>query len=152
MQWKTGLIVRISNYKFEDNNSTRNKYAIVLYANDHEAYLIHSLTTSKNNPGVSAIHYGCSVSGNVPYYFIPKGQVIGNEDFSFEFDTFIFFRGNIRKASYLKFQEASKTLFGITILGMLHGDELKRIIKCALKSKFLPSDIEEELTTVKQSL
>ena len=152
MKWQTGLIVRIRNYKFEDDNSVRDKYAIVLYANDHEACLIHSLTTSKNNPGVSSLKYGCAVAGNVPYYFFPKGQVIGDEAFSFESDTFIFFRNNVRKASYSKFDAASKVLFGITRLGVLCDQELKRIIKCALKSKFLPEDIERELTVVREAL
>jgi hypothetical protein len=61
MEWKSGLILRIKSYKFEDDNTTRDKYSIVLYAKDKEAYLIHSLTTSQNNPGVPGTQYGCSV-------------------------------------------------------------------------------------------
>lgn len=152
MRWKTGLIVRIRNYKFDDDHSTRNKYAIVLYANDHEAYIIHSLTTSKNNPGVPGSQFGCSVYQHIPFYFIPKGQVIGNEDFSFESDTYIFFSNNVRKESYAKFEVASKTLFGIVQLGVLRDEELKRIIKCALKSRFIAGNIAQELMAVKEAL
>ena len=152
MQWKSGLILRIKNYKFEDDNSTRDKYAIVLYSNDQELYLIHSLTTSQNNLAMPTTNYGCSVHNKIPYYFIPQGQVIGDQQFSFDKDTFIFFRSNVRKELHSKFEQASKTLFGVVELGQLTNEELKRIIKCALKSRFIPQDIESELTKFKDSL
>ena len=152
MQWKSGLILRIKNYKFEDDNSTRDKYAIVLYSNDQELYLIHSLTTSQNNLAMPATNYGCSVYNKVPYYFIPQGKEIGDQNFSFDKDTFIFFRSNVRKELHIKFEQASKTLFGVVELGQLSNVELKRIIKCALKSRFIPQDIEQELTKFKDSL
>ena len=152
MEWKPGLIVRIKNYKFEDGNTMRDKYAIVLCTNDKEAYLIHSLTTSQNNLLVPGIQFGCSVYNGIPYYFIPQGQVIGDEQFSFEKDTYIFFRNNVRKESYAKFEAASKVLFNIISLGVLSKEELKRIIKCALKSKFISEEIEKELAAFKASL
>ena len=71
MEWKPGLILRIKSYKFEDDGSSRDKYAIILHTNDKELYLIHSLTTSQNNLSVPGMHYGCSVHIGVPYYFIP---------------------------------------------------------------------------------
>jgi hypothetical protein len=152
MEWKPGLILRIRNYKFEDDGSTRDKYAIVLCTNDKEVYLIHSLTTTQNNLSVPGAMYGCSVHKNVPYYFFPKGQVLGDQSFYFDSDTFIFFRNNVRKELYSKFEAASKVLFGIVVLGMLSNDELKRIIKCALKSKFISEQIEKELSAFKSNL
>jgi len=152
MNWQPGQIIRIKNYKFEDDGSARNKYAIVLYANDKNAYLIHCLTTSQNNLSVPAVAYGCSVHHHVPFYFIPKGQKIGNEDYFFDSDTFIFFMNNVRKEFFSKFEAASKTLFGVISLGILSNDELKRLIKCALKSKFIPADIEKELKDFKETL
>jgi hypothetical protein len=152
MQWKPGLILRIKDYKFEDDGTTRDKYAIVLHTNDKEVYLIHSLTTSRNNPGVPGTHYGCSVHMGIPYYFIPAGQLIGDGNFCFDKDTFIFFQSNIRKESYAKFDAASKTLWGLVSLGILTNEELGRIIKCALKSRFIPSGIESELLTFKATL
>ena len=113
MQWKPGLILRIKGYKFEDDGTTRDKYAIVLHANEKELYLIHSLTTSRNNLAVSGTHYGCSVHQSIPYYFIPAKQPIGDENFHFDKDTFIFFQSNIRKESFEKFEAASKTLWGV---------------------------------------
>src|SRR5690348_17044247 len=97
MQWKPGLILRIKNYKFEDDNSVRDKYSIVLYTNENEAYLIHTLTTTQNNLLVPGLRHGCSVHQNIPYYFFPKELIIGDNNFYFEKDTFIFFRNNIRK-------------------------------------------------------
>lgn len=152
MEWKPGMILRIKEYKFEDDGSNRDKYAIVLHTNEKELYLIHSLTTSRNNLAVPQIHYGCCVHMGVPYFFIPGGQQIGDENFCFEKDTFIFFRANIRKESYEKFEKASKKLWGVVCLGMLTNQELIRIIKCALKSKFIPAGIEPELLAYKTTL
>lgn len=98
------------------------------------------------------MHYGCSVHMGVPYYFIPANQVIGDQNFYFEKDTFIFFRSNIRKESYDKFDAAAKTLWGVISLGVLAKDELARIIKCALKSRFIPASIESELSAFKGTL
>jgi len=67
-------------------------------------------------------------------------------------DTFIFFLNNVRKELFSKFDAASKTLFGVVSLGILSNEELKRIIKCALKSKFIPAEIQHELTTFKDTL
>ncbi len=152
MNWKPGQILRINSYKFEDDGSTRDKYAIVLHTNDTEAYLIHSLTTSQNNRSVPGSSYGCSVHNHVPYYFFPQGQVIGDQHYFFDKDTFIFFRYNVRKEPYAKFEAASKTLFGLVCLGMLTNEELRRLLKCALKSNFLPADIEKELKDFKETL
>lgn len=152
MDWKPGLIVRIKDYKFEDDNSTRDKYLIVLFTNQHEAYLIHSLTTSRNNPGITGLNYGCSTHNRLPYFYFPAGQIIGDENFSFDKETFIFFSNNVRKEAFAKLEAASKKIFGLISLGVLTNDELKRIIKCALKSKLLPRQIEQELSGFKESL
>lgn len=152
MDWKPGLIVRIKDYKFEDDNSTRDKYLIVLFTNQHEAYLIHSLTTSRNNPGITGLNYGCSTHNRLPYFYFPAGQIIGDENFSFDKETFIFFSNNVRKEAFVKLEAASKKIFGLISLGVLTNDELKRIIKCTLKSKLLPRQIEQELSGFKESL
>lgn len=149
MEWKPGQILRIRNYKFEDDGSTRDKYAIVLCTNEKEAFLIHSLTTSQNNLAVPGMQHGCSVYKTVPYYFFPKEKVIGDQQFFFSSDTFIFFRNNVRKELFSKFEAAEKILCGVVCLGILSTEELKRIIKCALKSRFLPADVEKELLLFK---
>lgn len=154
MNWQPGLILRIKDYQFEDDNSTRDKYSIVLYTNKNEAYLIHSLTTTQNNLLVTGTNYGCSVYKNyLPYYFFPKEQIVGSEKFSFEKDTFIFFANNVRKEPFVKFENAAKKSFlGIAVLGLLTNEELKRILKCALKSKFIPAAIQKELSEFKETL
>lgn len=124
----------------------------MLLTNDTGLYLIHSLTTTQNNLSVPGLQYGCSVHNHVPYYFFPAGHSIGDQDFAFDKDSFIFFRNNVRKELYSKFEAATKTLFGLVHLGTLSAEELKRIIKCALKSRFIAQDIEAELTAFKATL
>ncbi len=126
--------------------------AIVLFADDKAAYLIHSLTTSQNNQLFPAIQHGCSVYKNVPYYFFPQNLIVGDDGFYFEKDTFIFFNNNVRKESFAKFDAASKILFGVISLGTLANEELKRIIKCVLKSRFIPQEIEIKLNDFKTTL
>lgn len=154
MDWKPGLILRIKDYTFDDDNSTRDKYSIVLYTNNNQVYLIHSLTTTQNNLSVSTLKYGCCMHKSyLPYYYFPKEQIIGDQNFSFEKDTFIFFGNNVRKEPFSKFEEAAKrSFFGMITLGILTNEELKRILKCALKSKFIPAEIQKELAVFKESL
>lgn len=124
----------------------------MLFTNKQEAYLIHSLTTSRNNPGITGLKYGCSIHNKLPYFYFPAGQIIGDENFSFDKETFIFFSNNVRKESFEKLEAASKKIFGLISLGVLTNDDLKRIIKCVLKSKLLPGKIEQELLIFKGSL
>ncbi len=150
--WKPGLLLRINDYKFEDDGSTRDKYAIVLWINNDEAYLIHSLTTSQNKSGFPAEHLGCQVYRSVPYFFIPQGQVIGDQGYSFDKDTFIFFNNNVRKASLQKFKDAAKSIFKLAPLGCLTSEELKRLLKCILKSRQIEISVFDELNALKDSL
>jgi len=153
MDLSSGVIYRFKNYKFEDDQSHRDKYTIVLHSNPKEAVLIHSLTTSQNKLSVPEIHYGCSMYNNrFPYFFFPAGNVIGDQNFSFSKNTFIFFANNIRREPVEKFEKAAKEIFGMTYLGKLLPEELKRIIKCALKSKLITRDIESVLIELKHKL
>ena len=153
MNWTPGLILRIRNYKFDDDGSSKDKYSIILHTNDKEVYLIHSLTTSQNNLAVPDAAFGCSVHKGIPYYFIPQGQIWGDQNFAIDKNTFIFFMNNVRKEDYVKFNKAAATTFlGVASLGCLSNAELKRLIKCALKSKYLPKEIQQELQQFKDSL
>jgi hypothetical protein len=151
--WKPGLLLRIKNYKFEDDQTIRDKYAVVLYTEHEQAYIIHSLTTSQNKLAVPGLKHGCSVYGNIPYYFFPQHHVIGDRGFFFEKDTFIFFMGNVRKQAFSIFEQAAaKDIFGVAELGVLEPGELKRLIKCALKSNFIPEAIAITLQQFKDRL
>lgn len=154
MTFKSGQIFRIKDYTFEDDGTTRDKYTIVLFCNTQFAYLIHCLTTSQNKFEIEVKNYGCSIHENkFPYYVIPKHQIIGDKGFYFDKDTFIFFRDNVRKENFEKFEKAaSNNFFGLATLGTLTSDELKRLIKCALKSKFVAKQIAEELQLFKEVL
>jgi hypothetical protein len=59
----------------------------------------------------------------------------------------------VRKQAYHLFEQAAKKdIFGVVELGVLEPVELKRLIKCALKSNFMPSDIALILKEFKDSL
>jgi hypothetical protein len=153
MDLSAGAIYRFKNYTFEDDQSQRDKYTIILHSSPTETVLIHSLTTSQNKLNVPELHYGCTVyNERFPYFFFPSGAIIGDQNFSFSKNTFIFFANNIRKERVEKFEKAAKQVFGLTYLGKLFPEELKRIIKCALKSKLITKDIEAVLLDVKNRL
>ena len=92
-----GHLVLIEDYQFQDGNGSKDKFLIVINRNDEFAYIIHTLTTSQNNSNFPSENYGCSVVGNIPYFFIPKNQELGVKKFKFEKDTFIFFRNNTKR-------------------------------------------------------
>lgn len=146
-------MLRIKNYKFEDDGSERDKYTIILTVNSAEAYVIHTLTTSQNRGILQAVHAGCQVYKHVPYYFFPAGHVVGDQGYFFDKDTYIFFTNNIRKEQLEKLQNAAQqSAFSLVPLGKLSSDELKRLLKCILKSSQLPQDVIAELESLKNNL
>lgn len=152
MKWEPGQILLIKNYVFEDDGSSKDKFSIVLHCNETSLYLIHTLTTSQNKQDLTGVSYGCSVKNGIPYYFIPAGQALGEEAFSFTKPTFITFYHNVRKESFERFNTYAAKSGGNIIVGKLSKDELKRILKCVLKSKSIPMGIERELQAFKESL
>ena len=152
MIWKPGTILRIRNFRFEDDGSTRDKYGIVLSVNNNESYVLFSLTTSQNNFGFPALNYGCSVHKFIPYYFIPKNQLIGNDGYFFDKDTFIFFTNNVRKIGFNNLASLSNIPFGVVSLGVLNNQELSRLLKCILKSNAIPLNSKTELIAMKDSI
>lgn len=152
--YKPGSLVRVNEYEFEDDGSKRDKYMIVLYHNNTNALIIDCLTTTKNKMGVPAQHKGCAVHNNkLPYYFFPALQVIGKQNYYFDFDTFIFFKDNVRLEPIAKFDKyVALSIFGLVKLDELPAEELKRLIKCALKSRFVPNNIATILAGFKAVL
>lgn len=145
-----GHLILIENYQFQDGNGSKDKFLIVLNRNDEFAYIIHTLTTSQNKLQLPSENFGCSVSRNIPYFFIQKNTALGEHQFSFDKDTFIFFRNNVRKenlASFLKYNENT-----IIVKEKLPKLFLKRLLKCMLKSDFIDLNIEKELILIKEQL
>ncbi len=123
---------------------------IVLNRNDEFAYIIHTLTTSQNKLNLPSDNFGCLVSGNIPYFFIQKNIELGERNFSFDKDTFIFFRNNVRKeslSSFLKYNENN-----LILKEKLSNSFLKRLLKCMLKSDFIDLNIEKELQKIKNTI
>ena len=147
---KQGHLLLIEEYQFQDGNGSKDKFLIVINRNDEFAYVIHTLTTSQNHLHLPSQNFGCSVAGTIPYFFIPKNQELGEKEFAFEKDTFIFFRNNIRKenlSSFLKYSDKK-----IVLKERLSSSFLKRLLKCMLKSNFIDLNIEQELIQIKDML
>ena len=145
-----GHLVLIEDYQFQDGNGSKDKFLIVLNRNDEFAYIIHTLTTSQNKLNLPSDNFGCLVAGNIPYFFIQKDTALGANRFSFDKDTFIFFRNNVRKeniSSFLKYNDSS-----IILKEKLPNQFLKRLLKCMLKSEFIELNIEKELIRIKDQL
>lgn len=145
-----GHLLLIEDYQFQDGNGSKDKFLIVLNRNDEFAYIIHTLTTSQNKLNLPSDNFGCLVSGNIPYFFIQKNIELGERNFSFDKDTFIFFRNNVRKenlSSFLKYNENN-----LILKEKLSNSFLKRLLKCMLKSDFIDLNIEKELQKIKNTL
>lgn len=145
-----GHLLLIEDYQFQDGNGSKDKFLIVINRNDEFAYIIHTLTTSQNKLNLPSDHYGCLVAGNIPYFFIQKDTALGENKFSFDKDTYIFFRNNVRKeslSSFLKYNESN-----VVLKEKLSNVFLKRLLKCMLKSDFINLNIENELIKIKDEL
>ena len=145
-----GHLILIEEYLFQDGNGSKDKFLIVLNRNDEFAYIIHTLTTSQNKLNLPSENFDCLVAGNIPYFFIQKDTVLGENKFSFDKDTFIFFRNNVRKknvSSFLKYNERN-----LILKEKLSNTFLKRLLKCMLKSEFIELNIKKELIRIKDQL
>jgi hypothetical protein len=145
-----GHLVLIEDYQFQDGNGSKDKFLIVLNLNEESAYIIHTLTTSQNKLNLPSDNFGCLVTVNIPYFFIQKNVELGERKFSFDKDTFIFFRNNVRKenlSSFLKYDERN-----LILKEKLSNSFLKRLLKCMLKSDFIDLNIEKELIEIKEQL
>lgn len=147
-----GQLLHVSNYEFQDGGEPMDKFCIILSLNGEDAYLIHCLTTTKNKKKLPVLNFGCSVVKSIPYFFIPSKQDLqGNLGFTFKEDTLIFFQNNIRKESIHCFDNYCKK-GQLSIKENLPNSFLKRLIKCLLKSEFVPMNLINDLQLVKESL
>lgn len=149
-----GNLIRIKDFQFEDG-STRDKYLFVLLRNDGGAYVISSLATSRNKLNVTATRSGCYHDLRISTYFhFPAGEVLGDGNFSFEKETYIFFRENVRKlevADLTSYVSATDP-FAVASITTLKNEELKKLLQCVVSSTFTPEGLKAELTAFKDSL
>lgn len=149
-----GNLVRIKDFQFEDG-STRDKYLFVLLRNDGGAYVISSLTTSQNKLNVSARRIGCYFDSRIStYYHFPAGEVLGDGNFSFDKETYIFFKENVRKLdveTLTRYGDPTDP-FAVAHITTLNNEELKKLLQCVVTSTFTPQDLKAELTAFKDSL
>lgn len=155
--FQPGSIIKINNYEFQDGGGTRDKYLIVLFSEGDEAYIIHTLTTTNNKFGVdvSSMNFGCSIlNSKIPVFFFPRHIKVGCESgFYFDDDTFIFFNNNIRKESLKKFDVyLNQRSLEICRLDSLSYYDLKRLLKCVLKSKTIPTGLKTLIENYKDEI
>ena len=155
--FKAGSIIRIQDYEFEDG-STRDKYLVVLFRNETQVFIINSLVTSKNKLNLSSLLHGCNVAEHnglkIPYFFFPENKVLDSDTgFFFDVNSFVFFRTNVFQSTIADLRRKyAVSTFGIIELGNIGISELKRLLKCLLKSPFVARDIKTLLTSFKDSL
>ena len=124
-----GCIVRIKDFQFEDGTS-RDKYLLVLIRNDSAAYVISSLATSRNKFNLGATKSGCYFDVRLStYYHFPANEIVGDGDFYFDKETYIFFRENVRKIPLAELHQYASDVdpFAIAHVGTLKSEELKKI-------------------------
>lgn len=82
------------------------------------------------------------------------GEVLGDGNFSFDKETYIFFRENVRKIEVedLKHYTNPNDPFSVTQITTLKGEELKKLLQCVVNSTFTPEDLKAELIAFKDSL
>ena len=142
-----GSILLIKNYTF-NNGEFKDKFCIVLHADDKTSIIIHCLTTSKNKFGVSNQNFGCSIHDGIPYFCFPAFyEIERSQDFYFEKDTLVFFKDNIREKEISELQSSD-----VILKCKLSKKTLKRIIKCILKSRYTPQRLAKVLELVKVDL
>lgn len=149
-----GNLVRIKDFQFDTGNS-RDKYMFVLLQNEDDAYVISSLTTSQNKLNLSATRTGCYLHGRFStYYHFPAGEIIGTGNFSFDKDTYIIFKDNVRKISVnvLDGYISATDPFAAAHITTLRTEELKKLLHCVVTSTFTPEDLKTELTAFRDSL
>lgn len=135
-------LLRIEDYEFQDGNGVRDKYMIVLNRSEDAAFIIHTLTT-KQAQGFNPSNSGCISKNNLSFFYIPKDEVIGEDGFSFELDTFIFFANNIRKQSLQSLQKYPDK--NVILQDIVNKKFLKDLIDCMLNSVFITSEQADSL-------
>jgi hypothetical protein len=154
--FNAGSLVRIKDFQFDDG-SIRDKYLIVLFRDNERVFIVQTLTTSKNNLNLVSKQHGCNVqtynNRQIPYFFFPESYVLDTvSGFYFDTDTYVFFSNNTTKVPIAAFNRYDVGIFSIVELAQLNPSELKRLLKCVLKSPFVDSDIRILLTEFKESL
>lgn len=130
-------LLRIEDYEFQDGNGVRDKYMIVLNRSEDSAFIIHTLTT-KQAKGFNPPKTGCNIAGKISYFYISKEEIIGENGFSFELDTFIFFLNNITKETLFKLEKYDNEK--IVFKDIVDRKFLKNLIDCMLNSDFINSE------------
>ena len=142
-----GSIYFISNYQYEDGGTPTNKLLLVVCIDDENSLLLRALPTSQQKVPDQMVHHGCTNNNTFSFFTFLKDRVIGitnnGDDFSFDKNTFVFFRDNVEVIPYQTI--LSYYPDNASLLGELSEDEYKRFMKCIKGSKMLRKKHKEFL-------
>jgi len=141
-------VLFIPDFDFGDGGETADKLLIILHVNDTDGYIIFALTTSQQKVPEDRLNHGCTNSADrlFSFFLFLKDRVIGKKisgtPFSFDLNTFVFIRDNIRMQENTSFL----TYMGkrVRIVGIIEDDEFKRLLKCVYKSNHIKLKIKKE--------
>lgn len=142
-------LLRIEDYAFTDGDGIRDKYLIILNRSDDSTFVVHALTTKQAN-GNNPQSFGCHSKGTVSYFYIPKGEIVGENGFSFDLDTFIFFGDNIIKESLKSFAKYAND--NVALKDTINKSVIKNMIDCMLKSYFITPEQADYLRKTRNKL
>lgn len=144
-----GSIYFISNYQYEDGGTPTNKLLLVVCIDDENSLLLRALPTSQQKVPDQMVNHGCTNNTIFSFFTFLKDRVIGidknGDDFSFDKNTFVFFRDNVEVIPYQTI--LSYYPDDASLLGELSEVEYKRFLKCIIGSKMLRKKHKDFLTS-----
>ena len=141
-------VLFIPDFDFGDGGESADKLLIILHANDQDGYIIFALTTSQQKIPDDRLNHGWTNSADklFSFFLFIKDRVIGKKSngspFSFDLNTFVFIRDNIRmqeNSSFLTYMRGR-----VRVVGVLEDDEFRRLLKCIYKSNHIKLKIKKE--------
>ncbi|SHJ16635.1 hypothetical protein SAMN05443429_1119 [Cruoricaptor ignavus] len=134
-----GSIYFIKKYEYEDGGAPSDKLLIVVCIDSENSLILRALTTSQQKVPDSMLNHGCTTNDIFSFYLFLGNRIVGvdkdGNDFSFDLNTFVFFRDNVKIIPYAKILNYYPDR--INLLATLKNDELKRFLKCITSSKLL---------------
>lgn len=148
-----GNLLHFGPYTFQDGGKPKNKFGLVLFQNEGRTLFLNSLTTTVTKE-YNTSRFGCFKHEYVQFFCFPAYQTMDEEcKFYFKEDTIIPFRNNIRQERVMDLQKSIESnLMKVDLQCNIGSKNLKRILKCLLKTNFCPVKFEGPLKAFKESL
>jgi hypothetical protein len=148
-----GSLLKINNFQFKDDGSTRDKYMLVLWSDEVSATLLHVLPTSQLKRVSAESTLGCFVQYGIRFFFFPSSVPFGDGDFYFDKDTLIYWSGTVQESFVVDFEEYyTKPLIGMIKLCQIQQPIFKSILDCAVEASALDRKFKKRLRGLLETL